>query len=127
MTEAIHRLNQGDWVHIFPEGKCYQESASATLGRSPLKWGVGHLIMNSRPLLLPLVHSGLEAVKPLHQNRIGLGVDVRVTVGQVVDTDDWLQQTSDITDEAKRRSRITEMVEEELKSLLHQQNVAMGR
>ena len=59
MRIAQERLDRGDWVHIFPEGRVNQT------GRIwPFKWGVGQLVLETTrrhgvgPILLLLVHSG---------------------------------------------------------------------
>jgi len=59
MRIAQSRLERGDWVHIFPEGRVNQS------GRVwPVKWGVGQLIMETKrklgvsPIILSLAHTG---------------------------------------------------------------------
>jgi len=59
MRIAQSRLERGDWVHIFPEGRVNQS------GRIwPVKWGVGQLIMETKrklgvsPIILSLAHTG---------------------------------------------------------------------
>ncbi|KAH9302971.1 hypothetical protein KI387_014554 [Taxus chinensis] len=60
MNEALDRINAGEWLHTFPEGKISQ-------GRGPmrrLKWGTASLIARSSitPIVLPIAHSGFEKV-----------------------------------------------------------------
>ncbi len=52
---AIDKLNHGDWIHVFPEGKVNQ---SGTL--LPFRWGVGKLIAecNVTPTGVPFYHRG---------------------------------------------------------------------
>ncbi|KAJ7298370.1 hypothetical protein O6H91_Y001600 [Diphasiastrum complanatum] len=62
MNEALDRMNDGEWLHTFPEGKVYQ-------GPEPirrLKWGVGSLIARAAvpTIVLPIAHSGFENVMP---------------------------------------------------------------
>lgn len=80
-----HKLNRYRWVHVYPEGRTWQESGhpprradgrlclpgsdrcgpvGARLG--PLKWGVGKLIAESEttPIVLPMFHTGMERVLP---------------------------------------------------------------
>eukprot|EP00250_Pteridium_aquilinum_P008522 c18011_g1_i2 orf=28-945(+) len=62
MYEALERLNEGDWVHTFPEGKISQENGPIRR----LKWGIASLIARSlvSPIVLPICHSGFEKVMP---------------------------------------------------------------
>lgn len=62
MSEALDRLNEGEWLHSFPQGKVMQDDVA--LPR--LKWGVGRLIARAAvpPIVLPLAHSGFERVMP---------------------------------------------------------------
>ncbi|KAK4834968.1 hypothetical protein QYF36_003305 [Acer negundo] len=58
MTEALERLNDGAWLHTFPEGKVSQEDAPIRR----LKWGTASLIVRApvTPIVLPIVHQGFE-------------------------------------------------------------------
>ncbi|KAG0587953.1 hypothetical protein KC19_2G204100 [Ceratodon purpureus] len=62
MAEALERLNDGDWLNTFPEGKISQEGGP--LRR--LKWGTGSLIARAKvsPIVLPIGHSGFEKMIP---------------------------------------------------------------
>uniref|UniRef100_A0A7I4DTD1 Tafazzin family protein n=1 Tax=Physcomitrium patens TaxID=3218 RepID=A0A7I4DTD1_PHYPA len=62
MAEALERLNEGEWLNTFPEGKVCQELGP--LRR--LKWGTASLIARAKvsPILLPIGHSGFEKVMP---------------------------------------------------------------
>ncbi|XP_012472730.1 N-acylphosphatidylethanolamine synthase isoform X2 [Gossypium raimondii] len=62
MNEALQCLNNGAWLHTFPEGKVSQEDAPIRR----LKWGTASLIVRAHvtPIVLPMVHSGFEEVMP---------------------------------------------------------------
>ncbi|KAF7829095.1 N-acylphosphatidylethanolamine synthase isoform X1 [Senna tora] len=62
MNEALERLNEGAWLHTFPEGKVSQEDAPIRR----LKWGTASLIVRAplTPIVLPIVHHGFQEVMP---------------------------------------------------------------
>jgi monolysocardiolipin acyltransferase len=72
LMEFFKKVQEGDWVHIFPEGKIVQSGHlggregpdAATIGL--LKWGVGKLIARAEvtPVVLPIYHVGMERVMP---------------------------------------------------------------
>ncbi|KAJ1388897.1 Tafazzin [Sesbania bispinosa] len=62
MNEALERLNDGEWLHTFPEGKVCQEDEPIRR----LKWGTASLIVRApiTPIVLPIVHHGFHEVMP---------------------------------------------------------------
>ncbi|KAK8996207.1 hypothetical protein V6N11_076454 [Hibiscus sabdariffa] len=62
MNEALRCLDNGAWLHTFPEGKVCQEDAPIRR----LKWGTASLIVRSNvtPIVLPMVHCGFQEVMP---------------------------------------------------------------
>lgn len=76
------RLNDGDWVHIFPEGGRSREPRQLR----PLKSGLGHLVERTKPLLLPFHHRGMENVLPIGAKWPRTGNLVQLRFGEVTDS-----------------------------------------
>jgi len=77
LLNLAHKVAQGGWVHMFPEGKIVQsgdlgsnyfgtrtKERADDIGR--LKWGVGKLIAHApiTPVVVPFHHIGMEGVVP---------------------------------------------------------------
>lgn len=63
MQAAQARLAAGEWVHIFPEGT--RSPDGTTMG--PVRAGVGRLVAGCAgddPVVLPIVHDGMQRVMP---------------------------------------------------------------
>eukprot|EP00899_Mesostigma_viride_P013611 jgi/Mesvir1/22250/Mv14384-RA.1 len=62
MEQALAQLEQGKWVHTFPEG-CVVDKLTPI---PRLKWGIGSLVArcSTTPLVLPVAHSGFQRVLP---------------------------------------------------------------
>ena len=80
------RLNDGDWVHIFPEGGRSRDPRQLR----PLKSGMGHLIERTRPLLVPFHHRGMENILPIGTVVPRIGQRVQLRFGDVTDSNDGL-------------------------------------
>ena len=96
LDPIIAKLQQGDWVHYFPEGKIRQD------GRiHPFRRGVGRLVASveepQRLQVLPFYHVGLDRVQPTTPgstsilSRPQLGTHIHVIFGEPVDLSHLLQ------------------------------------
>jgi len=95
MDFLLARLNGGGWVNIFPEGK-----VNADGGVLRYKWGVGRLVWDcaTPPILLPVVHLGMDTVLPNPEEgeaqsaRIRIGNLVTVNIGTPVDLEGLVEK-----------------------------------
>ncbi|KAI0740387.1 acyltransferase-domain-containing protein [Earliella scabrosa] len=67
---AIEKLNRGEWIHLFGEGKVNPDSGnkeSPNAGRLlRFKWGVGRIIMEAEkaPVIIPMWLTGFDKLMP---------------------------------------------------------------
>jgi monolysocardiolipin acyltransferase len=113
MDEAVRLLSDGEWVHIFPEGKIVPDSQ--TLLGDRLKWGVARLVIDPvrAPLLLPIIHHGMEDIKPLNR-WIRLFKPLKVTIGRPIDTSAVRVRLADESIK-QHRSRVTAFVADQMR------------
>lgn len=71
LSTAINKLDEGRWIHIFPEGKVNQPlepPSSPTRDHDLLRfrWGVSRLIMEARrePWIVPMYLQGFDRLMP---------------------------------------------------------------
>lgn len=100
------RLNDGDWVHIFPEGGRSRDPGNL---RTPLKAGIGHLVARTRPLLLPFHHTGMGDILPIGARLPRVGKRVRLRFGEVHDSDSGLADGSPAEITAWAEARLLEL------------------
>lgn len=93
LRDAGDKLSNGDWVHVFPEGRVRQ------WGMGYFKRGVGKVLAiayekhnGHLPLIVPMYHEGIEQVMPHHADTNKLksviprcGKSMFVLVGEPVD------------------------------------------
>ncbi|QDZ18101.1 Tafazzin-like protein [Chloropicon primus] len=92
VSALTHKLSQGDWVHIFPEGKI-----SRTQKLGPMKWGTAKILCEGEvdkadPIVLPFYHKGLDKVLPIGSKVPRVGQKNTVVVGEPVEFGDLLQR-----------------------------------
>ncbi|XP_055689028.1 tafazzin [Lutzomyia longipalpis] len=116
MDVCIEKLAQGDWVHVFPEGKVNMAQEYIRL-----KWGIGRLIYESPvlPMIIPIWHKGMETVLPNEPPYIlRVGKKVTINFGDPIDLSDLVKSLKERnTPEPEARKVITDRIEEELDKL----------
>ncbi|CAA7399904.1 unnamed protein product [Spirodela intermedia] len=87
MDMALSKLNNGGWVHIFPEGSRSRDGGR-TMASS--KRGVGRLVMDAdnTPIVIPLVHTGMQEIMPIGSCLPRIGKRVTVLVGDPITFED---------------------------------------
>ncbi|WWC69460.1 uncharacterized protein I206_103400 [Kwoniella pini CBS 10737] len=88
VDRAVKLLQDGSWIHIFPEGKVNQEPTNPKGGLFRFKWGIGRIIMDSKvmPEIIPIWISGFDQLlderrgwpKPVPRP----GAKISITVGK---------------------------------------------
>ena len=113
MEFLLDRLKEGDWVHIFPEGK-----VNMLKEHIRFKWGVGRLVYDSPvcPIVLPFYHIGMDTILPNRAPYIPrLGKKVTVLIGEPIDFKDIVADMKrKQEDPATARKIITTRIQEEI-------------
>lgn len=110
---CIEKLANGDWVHIFPEGK-----VNMTKENLRFKWGVGRMIYESpvMPIIVPIWHEGMDHVLPNYPPYfLKFGKKITINVGQPINISDLVNSLkSKNTPEPVARKIITDRLQEEM-------------
>lgn len=113
---CIEKLNKGEWVHVFPEGR-----VNMTKEFIRLKWGVGRLVYESPvvPIIIPMWHEGTDTVLP-NEPPYFLRVGKRVTLvyGEPLDLSKLVKELKEKNaTEIEARKAITDTIQGELMKL----------
>jgi len=116
---ALNKLNEGEWVHIFPEGKIAFEPVR-------LKWGVGRLIAECKkqPIVLPFWHCGMDDFLPCKtpyipklRKKITVLFGEPITYQHILDKYHSRGVTSSHGSEVDLRRELTDLVQDALAKL----------
>ncbi|KAF5305141.1 hypothetical protein FQA39_LY09403 [Lamprigera yunnana] len=113
---CLERLANGDWVHIFPEGK-----VNLTKDDMRLKWGVGRMIFESpvTPIVIPIWHIGMDDVLPNNPPyMVRIGKNLTFNFGKPLDFTPLVQamREQNVTD-IEARKEITDCIQAALRKL----------
>ncbi|XP_055379672.1 tafazzin isoform X2 [Condylostylus longicornis] len=113
---CIQKVSQGEWVHVFPEGK-----VNMTKEYMRFKWGVGRIIYESPivPIILPIWHEGMETIlenEPPYYLR--WGKKVTINFGEPIDLNDFIKDLKERgVKEPEARKLITDKIQDSLYKL----------
>nr|ODN95147.1 monolysocardiolipin acyltransferase [Cryptococcus depauperatus CBS 7855] len=88
VDKAVKLLQDGNWIHIFPEGKVNQKLTNPNGGLHRFKWGIGRIIMDSTvmPEVIPMWISGFDQIMPETRGFPRFiprpGANISITVGK---------------------------------------------
>ncbi|RWR76528.1 tafazzin [Cinnamomum micranthum f. kanehirae] len=121
---AISKLNNGGWVHIFPEGSRSRDGGR-TIGSA--KRGVGRLVLDADniPMVIPFVHTGMQEVMPIGSKFPKIGKRVTVLIGDPIPFDDLLLTVDDASDIS--RGTLYDAVSSRIDKRLHELKIQVDR
>ncbi|EDQ86352.1 uncharacterized protein MONBRDRAFT_33822 [Monosiga brevicollis MX1] len=110
---AIELVNRGRWVHIFPEGKIFQDNLPRRI-----KWGVGRILLEAEPtpLLMSIHISGFERLRPLRQRWPSPGQDLKINLGPIHDLREEVLRARELPNPEQARKYLTDVVQ----NIMHQ-------
>eukprot|EP00095_Tigriopus_kingsejongensis_P001080 maker-scaffold1123_size61443-snap-gene-0.27 protein:Tk01080 transcript:maker-scaffold1123_size61443-snap-gene-0.27-mRNA-1 annotation:"hypothetical protein DAPPUDRAFT_306508" len=117
MNFCVERLNEGRWIHLYPEGKV---NVTKDIDLR-LKWGVGRLISDCQelPIVIPIYHYGMDDILPNSKPYIPrIRQKVTVNVGEPINLEETMRDLKARNADAQERRRvITDVIQEAVRKL----------
>ncbi|TRY75417.1 hypothetical protein TCAL_00563 [Tigriopus californicus] len=127
MNFCVDRLNEGRWVHLYPEGKV---NVTKHIDLR-LKWGVGRLISdcNVLPIVIPIYHYGMDEILPNSEPYFPrCGKKVTINVGEPVELAPIIKELdSRNADPQEKRQVITEVIQSAVRKLRKETEILHAR
>lgn len=116
MDYAIDKLNNGEWVNIFPEARVNQSKEFIRY-----KWGVGRMIADAEklPVVIPFFHVGMDDVSPNYgtlKYYPRLFKRVTMVVGDAINVNDIMSQRDKLSP-VELRKQLTDLIQERMSEL----------
>ncbi|XP_078340785.1 tafazzin-like [Crassostrea virginica] len=115
MDFALDKIDQGGWVHIFPEGKINLEKTYIRF-----KWGIGRLLTEAQqcPIVLPYAHVGMDDALPTKTPYIPrIKQKITILVGNPIDFSEELERLKHKMTTTELRKHFTDILQEKLRAL----------
>uniref|UniRef100_A0A0N5C0D5 Tafazzin family protein n=1 Tax=Strongyloides papillosus TaxID=174720 RepID=A0A0N5C0D5_STREA len=109
---CIEKLNENEWVHVFPEGRVETKPIRH-------KWGIGRLVDQCRvpPIVIPIWVKGMDKICPNKKPyRVYGGHTVKIIVGDPIDMSLYIKTLPPSLEEIGRRKLITDFLQDRLLS-----------
>lgn len=121
---CIQKIKDGDWVHVFPEGRVNMDKEHMRL-----KWGVGRILFESypiAPIIVPIWHEGMDCLLPNYPPyyfrfnskltfNFGNPIDLSATMKMIFDKKiDEVEARKLITDELQKKLEVLREETEQL-------------
>ncbi|KAJ8086203.1 Lyso-phosphatidylcholine acyltransferase [Marasmius tenuissimus] len=142
---AIEKLNKGDWIHLFGEGKVNQPGTYTTdiKGRATLprfKWGIGRILTSTAlpPVVVPMWITGFDKVMPEERPfpfkyLPRIGARLTVSFGDPLPADavsslvDRISAAQREEQDPTRKIQLDVLVRTEITAMVHDAVEALGR
>ncbi|ORX81010.1 hypothetical protein BCR32DRAFT_293513 [Anaeromyces robustus] len=103
LDKAIEVLNDGKWVHIFPEGRIYPGKNSRI---NDFKWGVGRFIMESKrlPIIIPIYLYDFDKVFFVNKPFVNLKEKYVIAYGNPINIEPLFKKWDKLRSDSKKLS-----------------------
>ena len=116
MNFCLDRLREGQWVHLYPEGRINMDKVDMRY-----KWGIARLIDECEkvPIVIPIYHLGMDSILPNRKPYIPwVGQKVTICIGEPIDLTADIKEVRDRNvSHEEFRIEITRLLQAKMKKL----------